>query len=179
MLCTEHWSLECEDFRGGWILADCAASRPADELRLCVARLAVVRVVANALGPRLRGEDLRDDVTMTRAYLAELEIDPKRRRGLLRMLDALSPFDPARVAEELLTECATAGRAALEGSARSLAELAYETALLHDLHDTAQGAALALSRLATLQECPRNARKWQALSYMHGRRAARAHSVAT
>jgi hypothetical protein len=174
MLCTEYWALDCEAFRGGWILADCGDGHPDNELRVCVARLAVVRVAANAVGRQLRGEDLRDDVAMTREYLAALEIDPCRRRGLLRVLDALVPFDPACLAEELLSECAASGRAALDGSARTLAELAYDAALSHDLHATAQGAALALARLAVQQECPRSARKWQALSTMHGRRAARA-----
>jgi len=177
MLCTEYWALDCEEFRGGWILADCGEGHPDDELRVCVARLAVVRVAANALGPQLRGEDLRDDVAMTREYIAALEMDPRRRRGLLRVLDALLPFDPARLAEELLNECVASGRSALDGSARSLAELAYDLALSHGLHASAQGAALALARLAALQECPRSARKWQALGVMHGRRAARAHAL--
>jgi hypothetical protein len=177
MLCTEYWALDCEEFRGGWILADCGDGHSDDALRVCVARLAVVRVAANALGRQLRGEDLRDDVAMTREYIAALEIDSGRRRGLLRVLDALFPFDPARIAEELLNECAASGRAMLDGSARSLAELAYDAALAHDLHATAQGAALALSRLATLHECPRSARTWQALSTMHGRRATRARAA--
>ena len=78
----------------------------------------------------------------------------------------------ARLAEELLRECAAAGRAGLDGSARSLADLAYDAALAFELDAVAQGAALALARLATLQECPGAARKWQALGHTHGRQCA-------
>lgn len=173
----EYWALDCEEFDGGWILADLGDGHPDARQQECVARLAVVRVAANAIRRQVRGEDVSDDVAMTRAYLAELAIAPERRRALLRVLAALAPYDPARLAEELLNDCAAASRAGLLGSARSLAELAYEAALLHTLHVTAQGAALALSRLATLQECPRSARKWQALALLHGQRSAQARAV--
>jgi hypothetical protein len=175
MLCTEFWALDCEEFDGGWILNDCGDSAYSAQ-PICLARLVVVGVAAHAIRRQRRGEDLRDDVAGARAYLAELDLTATTRRGLLRVLDALTPFDPARLAEELLNQCAVAGRAGLDGSARSLAELAYDAALAFELNAAAQGAALALARLATLQECPGAARKWQALGHTHGRQCALARA---
>jgi hypothetical protein len=90
-----------------------------------------------------------------------------------RLLCALRTFDAQNVVEELLNVCAAAGAAGHEGSARGFAELAYQTATAGGLDEGANGAALALARLATLQEAPWSARKWNGFARVHKRRFAR------
>ncbi|MGQ0562952.1 MAG: hypothetical protein ACT443_13895 [Gemmatimonadota bacterium] len=165
--------LDCEAFDGDWILSDCARPLTTEIVIVCLARLLVVRVVADAVRRQMRSEDLCEDVSATRAYLADLAMNDAESGALDRLLAALTPFDPERITEELLAGCARAHAAGLDGSARCFAELAYETAALHRLDAGAQGAALAIARLATLDEAPRSARKWQARGYVHGRREAR------
>lgn len=173
MNCHEAWTFEFEAFDGAWALEDCAQARDDAGAVLCVARMLVTRVVADAVRRRIRSEDLDDDVASVEAYVNGLEIAPEARRALRHMLAALRPFDPGRVAEELLRGCAAATAEGHEGSARAFAELAYEAAAAHGVEAGAHGAALALARLATLQEAPWNARKWRAIARMHGRRSAR------
>ncbi|MGQ0813881.1 MAG: hypothetical protein ACT4O1_05390 [Gemmatimonadota bacterium] len=172
MLYQESWALDCEAFDGDWMLTDCADQVRDEIIVLCVARMLVVRIVADAVRRQLRSEDLREDVAVARAYLAELELEAFDGRALDRLLAALTPFDPQRITDELLALCAAACTGGLNGSARCVAELAYETALFYGLDDAANGSALALARLAALQECPQTSRRWQARSHVHARRAA-------
>ena len=173
MLCQEPWIFEFEAFDGAWPLADCADSAGPDAAALCVARVLVVRVVANAIRRGMRAEDLDDDITCTQEYLDGMHL-PARDAGMFRrMLCGLRPFDAGNVVEELLNVCAAAGPGGHEGSVRGFAELAYETATARGLDEGACGAALALARLARLQEAPWTARKWRAIARVHARRCAR------
>lgn len=174
MLCHEPWAFEFEAFDGGWSLADCNHSAGDDAIALCLARMLVLRVVADAVRRQVRAEDLSDDVAETRAYVAGLRLAPHHARSLDRLLAALTPFDPEAIAEQLMRGCAAACAGGQEGGARGLAELAYETAVVYRLDASAQGAAFALAHLATLQEAPWNARKWRAIARVHGQRFARA-----
>ena len=160
MLWQEQWLFEFEAFDGGWALAD-------DVAMVSVAHILVIRVVANAIRRRIRGEDLHDDISSTLSYLADLPLAAHHRRAFNRLLDALTPFDPARVTEDLLHACALAGADGRDGAARGLAELAYEAGASFELDGSAQGAALALSGLAAKQEAPWSSRKWRAIARMH------------
>ena len=171
MLCHESWTLESEAFDGAWILGDCCGSIQEATAVTCMARMLAVRVVANAVRRKMRSEDIREDVGCTRAYLDDLALGARDACALGRLLGALTPFDPVRIAEELLAICVTACADGLDGTARSLAELAYDTASAHRLDDLAQGAASALSRCAALQECPRIAGEWRVRARAHRRRA--------
>jgi hypothetical protein len=121
----------------------------------------------------VRGEDLDEDISATADYLTTLRMSARHRRMLQRLLGALRPYDPACVVELLLAGCAAAAAGGTEAGARGLAELAYEAAAAHHLDAGAQGAALALARLAKLQEAPWSARMWSAIGRMHARRFAR------
>jgi hypothetical protein len=173
MLCQEPWIFEFEAFDGAWSLLDCADSAGDEAATLCMARVLVARVVANALRRGTRGEDLDDDIACTQEYLDGMQLHARDAGMFRRMLCALRPFDAEKVVEELLSVCAAAGPIGHEGSARGFAELAYETAAARGLDETAHGAALALARLAKLQEAPWTARKWSAIARMHARRFAR------
>ena len=173
MLCQEPWIFEFEAFAGAWSLADCVDSADDDAASLCLARVLVVRVVANAVRRGVRGEDLTDDVAGTQEYLDGMHL-PARDAGMFRrLLCALRPLDVERVVEELLKVCAAAALAGNEASARGFAELAYDTATTRGLDEGAFGAACALARLAKLQEAPWTARKWGAIARVHARRVVR------
>lgn len=174
MVIAESWDLECETFDGLWILHEFEAELAEDVAAGCLMLVLTVRVVANAVRRGLRGEDLRDDIVEVRDYMDAVRLRSKQHRQLQRLLGALVPFNPERVSEELLAASWLARRDRLDRAARSLAELAYGSARLASGSDAhAQCAALALSRLAWLDECPRAARKWRRIAYVHGRRAAR------
>jgi hypothetical protein len=172
MLCQEPWIFEFEAFDGAWSLVDAAESTGA-AASLCVGRLLVARVVANAVRRGVRGEDLEDDIANTQEYLDGMRLPARDAAMFRRLLCALRPFDAQKVVEELLGVCAATRTAGHEGSARGFAELAYETATAGGLDEGAHGAALALARLATLQEAPWTARKWNAIARVHSRRFAR------
>jgi hypothetical protein len=173
MLCHEPWIFEFEAFDGAWSLGDCADSAGDDGAALCVARVLVARVVANAVRRGARSEDLDDDVASTQVYLDGMQLAVRDAGTFRRLLRALRPFDAGAVVEELLKVCASASTVGHEGSARGFAELAYETAAARGLDAGAYGAALALARLAKLQEAPWSARKWGAIARMHARRFTR------
>jgi hypothetical protein len=173
MLCQEPWIFEFEAFDGAWSLMDCADAADHDGAALCLARVIVARVVANAVRRRARGEDLDDDLACTQECLDGMHLPARDASIFRRLLGALRPFDAGDVVEELLSVCAAAARRGHEGSARGFAELAYETATASGLDEGAHGAALALARLAQLQEAPWTARKWNAIARVHARRFAR------
>jgi hypothetical protein len=173
MLCQEPWIFEFEAFDGGWSLVDTADSTGHYAASLCFARVLVARVVANAVRRGIRGEDLADDIAITQSYLDGMHLHARDAGIFRRLLFALRPFDAANVVEELLSVCAAAGPLGHEGSARGFAELAYETAAAGGLDEGACGAALALARLAKLQEAPWSARKWNSIARVHSRRFAR------
>lgn len=178
MTIAESWDLECETFDGVWILNECEAGLADDIAAGCFALVLAVRVVANAVRRGLRGEDLRDDVAEVRDYMDAIRLRSDQYYPLQRLLAALVPFNPERVSEELLAATWLARRDGLDRAARSLAELAYDSARLAPQSDAhAQCAAFALSRLALLDECPRAARKWRRFAHVHGRRAARRYIV--
>lgn len=169
----EPWSFEFEAFDGARALTDGCEAAGEEALAVCLARVLVVRVVANAVHRQIRSEDLREDVAGTRVYLAEMGIEEEDARVFDRLLGALTPYDPDAIAEHLLRASARALALQHEGSARGLAELAYQTAAAHRLEMSAHGSALALARIATMQEAPWNARKWRAIARLHLRRAVR------
>lgn len=173
MLHQEPWTFEFEAFDGARSLTDGCDAVGEDAMAVCLARLLVVRVVANAVRRQIRSEDLREDVTGTRLYLSAMRIEKRDARVFDRLLTALTPYDPDAIVEQLLCASVHALSHDQEGSARGLAELAYETAAAQRLDVGAQGAALALARIATMQEAPWNARKWRAIARLHKRQAIR------
>lgn len=170
----EWWGFEWELFDGAWILTECEADLEEDVVAGCLALVIVIRIVAHAVRWRRRGEDLSDDVAEACEYLAALPLRSPQSRQLRRLLGSLEPFHPERVGEELLAAAWQARRDGLDRAARSLVELAYHARVLYGgLDAVAQGAALAIARLAELDECSFTARKWRGIAYVHGRRAAR------
>lgn len=179
-LALESWSFEWEWFDGAWILDDCTGELDEGVAARCLALLIVMRIAANAIRRQLRGEDLSDDVTEALEYIEALALAANDSRQLRHLLNALTPFHPDRVAEQLLAVAWSAHEQRMDRTARSLSELAYETMTRYGgANGTAQGAALAIARLAQLDECPFTARKWRGLAYVHGRRAARRSIVAS
>lgn len=173
MLHQEPWTFEFEAFDGARALSDGCDAVGEDAMAVCLARVLVVRVVANAVHRQIRSEDLGEDVAGTRLYLSAMEIGEPDARVFDRLLGALTPYDPEAITEQLLCASVLALAHGQEGSARGLAELAYETAAAHRLDVGAQGAALALARIARMQEAPWNARKWRAIARLHTRQAIR------
>jgi hypothetical protein len=173
MLHQEPWTFEYEAFDGARALSDSCDAVDEAAMAVCLARVLVVRVVANAVHRQIRSEDLREDVAGTRLYLGEMLIPEKDARVFDRLLGALTPYDPDAITEQLLAASVLALARHQEGSARGLAELAYEAAAAHRRDEGAHGAALALARIASMQEAPWNARKWRAIARMHVRQAIR------
>jgi hypothetical protein len=168
----EWWSFEWEKFDGSWILEECAAGDDGDSaLATCVARLLIVRLAANAVRRDIRAEDLYDEIVEAADYLAALPCSAAERNAARRLLAALVPFDPEAIAHALLHSAWNACAEGLDATARSLAQLAYDAASSNAQYGAAHGAALALAHLAKLQECPRVARKWRSIAYLHRRRA--------
>ena len=174
----EWWSFEWETFDGSWILEECAEETDEDALACGLARVLLARIAAHAVRRDTRGEDLCDDLTATSEYLEQLALPPHELNPGRRLLAALVPFDAEAIAEALLSLAWNARAEGLDRTARSLAQLAYEAAASHLRFGMAQGSALALAHLAWLQECPRVARKWQRVAYLHGRRVVRVRSGA-
>jgi hypothetical protein len=173
-LTTEWWSLDGEQFDGAWMLEECTSDLDAAAAAKCVARMLVARVAGRAVRFDARNEGLAADLSATNAYLEQLRLAPMDLWSAKRILAALLPFDSERLVTELLRMSAAASAEGLDLSARSLAHSAYDAAVRHAHQRAAQRAALALSRLAKLQECPRAARRWRGVAYVHGRRASRA-----
>jgi hypothetical protein len=177
-LTLEWWALDGEEFDGAWMLAECTNLQEAAAAH-CIARMLVVRVAGRAVRFAARSEDLAADIAVTHAYLEQLRLAPIDLWSAKRVLSALLPFDPKRLIDGLLRMSATASGEGLDLSARSLAHVAYDAAVKHAYHRAAQSAALALARLAKLQECPRAARRWRGVAYAHGKRAGHAQNVQT
>lgn len=173
-LTLEWWALDGEEFDGAWMLEECSTDLHEGVAAQCIARMLVARLAGRAVRFAMRGEDLADDISATNAYLEQLRLAPIDLWSAKRILAALLPFDPERLVDELLRMSASAAGEGLDLSARSLAESAYDAASRHGHHRAAQSAALALSRLAKLQECPRASRRWRGVAYAHGRRASHA-----
>lgn len=176
----EAWSFDWEMFDGAWIMDDCTADLDEELAARSLGLLVVVRVVASAVRRQLRAEDLSDDVAEALEYIEALCLSAHDSRQLCHLLGALTPFHPDRVAEQLLAAAWSAHAQRMDRTARSLSELAYETSCRYGGGNaTAHGAALAIGRLARLDECPFTARRWRGIAYVHGRRAARRSIVAS
>lgn len=167
----EWWALDGEAFDGGWMMEDWHPDLPDAEAAHGIARMLVAGVAGRAVRFAASGEGLAADISAADTYLEQLRLAPIDLWSAKRVLAALQPLDPERLIAELLCMSAGAARAGLDMSARSLAHGAYDAAVRHTCHRAAQSAALALSRLAKLQECPRTARRWRGVAYAHGRRA--------
>ena len=168
----EWWSFEWERFDGGWILEECSAADD-DEVALatCIARILLMNLTANVVRRDIRAEDIGDDIIEVTEYLDALPCSVRERAAANELLTALVPFDPDGIAKALLRMTWHACAEGLDFTARSLAQLAYESAASFEHYGTAQGAAHSLAYLAKRQECHRVARKWRSIAFLHGRRA--------
>lgn len=175
---AESWDVEAPLFDGGWIVDEGCASADNEFLAACIGRLLVLRLADYAVHHRRRGEDLLDEITEAMAYVECLELSDAEAASQRRALSALLPFDPAGLADAMLSLCWRAISEAALYSARSFAQLAYAAAVSKGLDAEAEGAARALARLATLFESPRAARRWFGRAAVHRRRCRQVRAAA-
>lgn len=170
---SELWSLDIEQFSGERSFLDCCRA-PRESLQAsALAWTLMMRATGFVVRNGVRGEDMFEELAMTRAYFDALELERAERSLLERMVNALHPLDGSALADGMLTLCWRAQRYGFTGSARSLAEFGYDSALAGGDDFAARSASLALARMATLDECPRAARRWTGRAFVHARRLER------
>ncbi|HUP89547.1 MAG TPA: hypothetical protein VM100_09360 [Longimicrobiales bacterium] len=174
----DAWPLHSDAFEGEALLRE-VCDQSCDDMffDVALACILVLRVVADCVRRHSRGEDLADELESLRDYNAELELTAVEFRAMSAITASLHPLQPAKLADELLVMCRILLGHDLRAGARAFAELAYETAMQFEVSDARHAAALALGRLALLEECPRSARLWQGRAGVHQRRVVRRRST--
>lgn len=174
----DAWTLHGESFEGEALLQEvCAESCDDMFFDVALACILALRVVADCIYRHSRAEDLSAELESLREYLAALDLTAVEFRSLAAITAALHPLQPARLADELLAMCRILIGHDLRAGARAFAELAHETAMAFEVPEARHAAALALGRLALLDECPRSARLWQGRAAVHQRRVVRRRSA--
>lgn len=155
----DWWQIDPVTFEGGECLRDAADRNTQSASARAIARLFVIRAAAAAIGNRVGGTV---DGVVAASYLAALMAaeDPEAAQ-LYACLGALQRNDTAALATALHEAARHSVARRAPGAARTLAELSYEAALEVGAWQDAMLAALILQRLATLDECPRAAERWQ------------------
>lgn len=170
---SDEWALNGERYEGSWICEEICIQDEDANIDAPFACMLVIRVAANCVRRDLRGEDLCDDIAAVQEYVNALYLTPHERSCLALALQALHPLAPRRLGEQLLAAGTLFLTRDLRASARVCAELAYDTGRRFQLDDVAAAAALAISRLALLEESPRSSRLWRGRAAIFQRRERR------
>jgi hypothetical protein len=156
---TDWWQADRGSFEGAECLRDAAEQNAAPASMRAIARLFVIRAVAAAIGSERRHGA---DGVVAASYLAGLMAAEDPEAGALyACLAALQRNNPAELATSLHEAARMSAAHLAPCSARQLAELSYEAALEVGAWQDALFAAVILERLATLDECPGAAERWE------------------
>jgi hypothetical protein len=160
----DYWQIDRDSFEGEGCLVDAEAQNTAVTSARAVARLFVIRAAAGVV----------DGLTATSYYAALLAVEDPEAGALRRCLLALQRNDTAALAGALGEAARMSAVHLAARSARSLAELSYETALEVGAWEHAHFAARMLERLARMDECTPAAACWAIRADIQQRRVQRA-----
>jgi hypothetical protein len=160
----DYWRIDCDTFEGEGCLVDAEAQNTVVTSVRAVARLFVIRAAAGRV----------DGLAAASYYAALLAAEDPEAGALRRCLLALQKKDTGALAGALNDAARLSAVHLATRSARSLAELSYDTALEIGAWEHAHFAARMLERLATLDECTPAAERWAVRADIQLRRVQRA-----
>jgi hypothetical protein len=160
----DYWQIDRDSFTGECCLADAEEQNTSVTSVRAIARLFVIRAAAGYL----------DGVAAASYCAALLAADDPEAGALRRCLFAIQRNDTAALAGALGDAARLSAVHLAPRGARSLAELAYDTALEIGAWEEAYVAACVLERLATLDECPPAAERWSVRAGIQFRRVRQA-----
>jgi hypothetical protein len=159
----DYWQIDRDGFTGEGCLVDAAEQNTSVTSMRAIARLLVIRAAAGHV----------DGLTAASYYAALLAVEDPEAGALRRCLLALQREDTPGLAAALGEAARLSAAHLAPRSARSLAELSYETALEAGAWEHAHFAARILERLAILDECPPAAQRWSLRADIQLRRVQR------
>ena len=160
----DYWQIDRDGFAGEGCLADAEEQNtPVTSVR-AIARLFVIRAAAGQV----------QGLTAASYYAALLAVEDPEAGALRSCLSAIHRNDTTALAGALGRAARIAAAHLAPRSARSFAELSYDTALEVGAWEQAYFAARILERLATLDECSPSAERWSVRADIQLRRVQRA-----
>ena len=160
----DYWQIDRDSFTGECCLADAEDQNTPVTSAHAIARLFVIRAVAGYL----------DGLAAASYCAALLAAEDSEAGALRRCLFAIQRNDTAALAGALGEAARLSAVHLAPRSARSLAELAYDTALEIGAWEEAYIAAVTLERLATMDECVPAAERWSVRARLQFRRVRQA-----